>query len=41
MFANYLFLFGEAKHNRSELEFPAATVNLRQNAAVAGLAIAF
>lgn len=35
------FIFGEAKFNQSELDFPAATVKLTQRGLVAGLALTF
>ncbi len=35
------FIFGEAKLNQSELEFDAASVTLRQQGLVAGLALTF
>ena len=36
-----LFIFGEAKFNQSNLDFPAASVKLTQRGLVAGVALAF
>ncbi len=41
LLGNRLFIFGEAKFNQSSLDFPAASVKLRQQALVAGVALAF
>lgn len=35
------FIFGEAKFNKSDLDFPAASVTLTQRGLVAGIALAF
>lgn len=35
------FLFGEYKRNHSEMDFPAATVTVRQQGVVAGIALTF
>ena len=36
-----LFIFGEAKRNQADMNFPAAKVSVRQQGLVAGIAIAF
>jgi hypothetical protein len=40
-FGDRAFIFGEYKHNRSELDYPSATVGYRLHALAAGVAIMF